>query len=202
MSRVEHLAEGVTLYLGDCREILPTLGKVDAVVTDPPYGVNVGIDRHRLPPHIRSAETARHVHRAAKASRAIGLGRDVVPAVQATGADMSFLVTLTVPPAANNLFATSRDGRRRFKSKRYTAWIETAGKEILSQGPKPISGPYKAFISLPKIRGDADGRIKPLLDLLVKHQLTPDDRHCKHVSVTVIPDLEPGYAVVAVEKAA
>lgn len=28
-----------TLYLGDCREILPTLGKVDAVVTDPPYGI-------------------------------------------------------------------------------------------------------------------------------------------------------------------
>lgn len=38
MSRIEHLAEGVTLYLGDCREILPTLPKVDAVVTDPPYG--------------------------------------------------------------------------------------------------------------------------------------------------------------------
>ena len=28
-----------TLYLGDCLEILPTLGKVDAVVTDPPYAV-------------------------------------------------------------------------------------------------------------------------------------------------------------------
>lgn len=41
MSRVEHIAEGVTLYLGDCREILPTLGKVDAVVTDPPYGINI-----------------------------------------------------------------------------------------------------------------------------------------------------------------
>ncbi len=27
-----------TLYLGDCLEILPTLGPVDAVVTDPPYG--------------------------------------------------------------------------------------------------------------------------------------------------------------------
>ncbi len=26
-----------TLYLGDCLEILPTLDKVDAVVTDPPY---------------------------------------------------------------------------------------------------------------------------------------------------------------------
>ncbi len=27
------------LWLGDCRDILPTLGKVDAVVTDPPYGI-------------------------------------------------------------------------------------------------------------------------------------------------------------------
>jgi len=28
-----------TLYLGDCLEVLPTLGAVDAVVTDPPYGI-------------------------------------------------------------------------------------------------------------------------------------------------------------------
>jgi site-specific DNA-methyltransferase (adenine-specific)/modification methylase len=27
------------LWLGDCREILPTLPKVDAVITDPPYGI-------------------------------------------------------------------------------------------------------------------------------------------------------------------
>ena len=27
------------LLLGDCRDILPTLGRVDAVVTDPPYGL-------------------------------------------------------------------------------------------------------------------------------------------------------------------
>jgi DNA modification methylase len=37
MSRVEHIGDA-TLYLGDCREILPTLPKVDAVVTSPPYG--------------------------------------------------------------------------------------------------------------------------------------------------------------------
>jgi DNA modification methylase len=30
-----------TLYLGDCLEILPTLPKVDAVVTDPPYGIDI-----------------------------------------------------------------------------------------------------------------------------------------------------------------
>lgn len=28
-----------TLIMGDCREVLPTLPKVDAVVTDPPYGI-------------------------------------------------------------------------------------------------------------------------------------------------------------------
>lgn len=29
------------LYQGDCLEIMPTLGKVDAVVTDPPYGIGI-----------------------------------------------------------------------------------------------------------------------------------------------------------------
>jgi DNA modification methylase len=37
--RVEQIGDA-TLYLGDCLEILPTLGKVDAVVTDPPYGID------------------------------------------------------------------------------------------------------------------------------------------------------------------
>lgn len=31
--------QGITIYLGDCREILPTLDIVaDVMVTDPPYG--------------------------------------------------------------------------------------------------------------------------------------------------------------------
>jgi site-specific DNA-methyltransferase (adenine-specific) len=38
VSRVEHIGRA-TLYLGDCRDILPTLPKVDAVVADPPYGI-------------------------------------------------------------------------------------------------------------------------------------------------------------------
>lgn len=36
--RVETIGD-CTLYLGDCRDILPTLGPVDAVVSDVPYGV-------------------------------------------------------------------------------------------------------------------------------------------------------------------
>jgi DNA modification methylase len=30
-----------TLYLGDCMDVLPMLDKVDAVVTDPPYGIDI-----------------------------------------------------------------------------------------------------------------------------------------------------------------
>ena len=35
----EEIIGRARLILGDCRDILPTLGKVDAVVTDPPYGI-------------------------------------------------------------------------------------------------------------------------------------------------------------------
>jgi DNA modification methylase len=35
-----------TLYLGDCLEILPTLQKVDAVITDPPYGIGESNERN------------------------------------------------------------------------------------------------------------------------------------------------------------
>jgi len=31
-----------TLYLGDCMEVMPLLDRVDAVVTDPPYGIKEG----------------------------------------------------------------------------------------------------------------------------------------------------------------
>lgn len=39
MIRREEIIGDCRLLLGDCLEILPTLGKVDAVVTDPPYGI-------------------------------------------------------------------------------------------------------------------------------------------------------------------
>ena len=38
MSRIETIGDA-TLYLGDCRDIMPTLPKSDLVLTDPPYGI-------------------------------------------------------------------------------------------------------------------------------------------------------------------
>lgn len=42
---------GITIYHGDCRSILPLLPKVDAVITDPPYGTQLlggGYGRRQL----------------------------------------------------------------------------------------------------------------------------------------------------------
>jgi site-specific DNA-methyltransferase (adenine-specific)/modification methylase len=40
MIRVEHIGRA-TLYLGDCRDILPSLNGFDALLTDPPYGIGI-----------------------------------------------------------------------------------------------------------------------------------------------------------------
>lgn len=46
----EEIIGNCRLILGDCLEVLPTLGKVDAVVTDPPYGIGAiwskGSEKH------------------------------------------------------------------------------------------------------------------------------------------------------------
>lgn len=45
-----------TLYLGDCREILPTLGSVDAVVTDPPYGIGEAAGKNKSRGNLAAAK--------------------------------------------------------------------------------------------------------------------------------------------------
>jgi len=40
--RRKEVIGGQTLYLGDCMEVMPVLGRFDAVVTDPPYGIGEG----------------------------------------------------------------------------------------------------------------------------------------------------------------
>jgi len=47
--RIETIGNA-TLYLADCREVLPTLPMVDAVITDPPYGISYVSARRKRGP--------------------------------------------------------------------------------------------------------------------------------------------------------
>jgi len=68
-------SEKVTLYCGDCLSILPHLSGVDAVVTDPPYGVGNG---HSL----RKAQTDKNDY-AAFDDTEQNVRENVIPAVTA-----------------------------------------------------------------------------------------------------------------------
>jgi DNA modification methylase len=46
---------GITIYHGDCRELLPGIGTSDLVLTDPPYGV--GENAHRIASRTKLAKT-------------------------------------------------------------------------------------------------------------------------------------------------
>lgn len=51
--------DGITIYHGDCREILPALAPVDLVLTDPPYGIALNTDNSRFSGgHVASVATS------------------------------------------------------------------------------------------------------------------------------------------------
>lgn len=40
--------DGIQIFLGDCREVLPAIDAVDLVLTDPPYGIALNTDNSRF----------------------------------------------------------------------------------------------------------------------------------------------------------
>lgn len=72
---------GITIYHGDCREILPELPKVDLVLTDPPYGIGLGYGQYD--------DTSNNLD---------NIIRDIFPIIQ----DKGFRVMLT--PGVNNVW--------------------------------------------------------------------------------------------------
>jgi DNA modification methylase len=45
----EDVRAGIQIFLGDCRDILPTLSGVDLVLTDPPYGIKKAVWDSEVP---------------------------------------------------------------------------------------------------------------------------------------------------------
>ena len=92
-------------------------------------------------------------------------------------------IRLPLPPSVNALYANI-PGVGRITSRRYKRWLKEAGWQILIQKPQRVIGPYKLSITVPqKMRGDIDGRLKAIIDLLWKHRVTMDDSLCASVAI-------------------
>lgn len=117
---------------------------------------------------------------------------------------MTFHVKLPMPPAANNLYINAAHrgakNRSRIKSPDYRAWRKEAVLEIFAQVPaaRRIAGAVIVDIALPvNMRGDVDGRIKPVLDALVDSKRIDDDRNVRRVTATKAIGGEDAFVTVS-----
>jgi crossover junction endodeoxyribonuclease RusA len=82
------------------------------------------------------------------------------------------------PPSLNNIYG-NRPGGGRFKTAAYKKWRK-AGADYLHwivRAPLNMPTPVDVTVHLAKrLRGDADNRIKPTLDLLVAAGVLPGDQ--------------------------
>jgi Holliday junction resolvase RusA-like endonuclease len=103
------------------------------------------------------------------------------------------VLDLPTPPATNNLFFNRPGGKGRARSQEYFAWQVMAGQHIQIARQKPLDGPVcVSIIAQENGRRDLDGYAKPLLDILVRHRLIPDDRNkiVRKIEMGWSPDIE------------
>lgn len=95
-------------------------------------------------------------------------------------------LALPTPPSSNNMFCNSPNGGR-FKSAKYTQWLDESGWLLASQKPGRIVGKFQIEVEIkrpthPKV--DLDNRIKALLDLLTKHRVIGDDSMAERITLS------------------
>lgn len=112
------------------------------------------------------------------------------------------ILTLPAPPSANNLFSTTKSGRR-VKSKHYDFWTSEAGWRLKAQHPVKVPGKVVILIAVERSSdlADIDNRIKPILDLLVAHKVIDDDSNVVAVAAAWSPPGEDNARVLIVPAA-
>lgn len=115
--------------------------------------------------------------------------------------------TLPLPPSANNLFLTLKNGGRA-KTAQYKDWQRIARGELLAayQASGSPAYPAKARMRLTVrlgtgYRRDVSNAIKPIEDLLVAVLPVPDDRYNDEIIATRDLTIE-GFAHVTLEEIA
>lgn len=99
-------------------------------------------------------------------------------------------IRLPMPPSVNSLWRSYNNPKTRklvvYRSRKYTDWIVNADAMLLAQKPLPkIAGHFSVIVTLDqsKRRGDADNRLKPVLDQLQRAGIIEDDKYADKVAV-------------------
>lgn len=84
---------------------------------------------------------------------------------------------LPVPPSVNACFGTNFKTKRRFKSKAYEDWLTLAGYALKAAKVGSFVNPVELTVTIkePIRYSDIDNFCKPLLDLLVTHNVLQGD---------------------------
>lgn len=94
---------------------------------------------------------------------------------------------LSLPPGVNQLYANIA-GKGRVKTKAYRDWIHIASTEVMIQrrGNVHFDGDVRVDILVER-RGDLDGKLKALLDLLTRMNIVNDDKQVAALTVNFAP---------------
>ena len=141
MNRVEHIGDA-TLYLGDCREILPTLPKVDHLVTDPPYDVEAHtLQRRTL--GVGISRSRKFENAALPFAPLVGIDRELVCSGAARQCEGWFLAFCQAESVGAWREAMTRGGAR---WRRAGVWVKPDSAPQLS-GDRPACGHEAIAIS-------------------------------------------------------
>ena len=134
--------DGITIYHGDCRDIMPHLPKVDCLISDPPYGINLGT--HRGVSDERSRELRRGGYESYEDTpdqyKAI-----IVPAIKAAldiserGAVFALAPSawsLPAPDALGGLYIPAANGRSPWGFQNFAPVLFYGGAPDLNKGAK------------------------------------------------------------------
>jgi len=87
------------------------------------------------------------------------------------------MISLPLPPSLNNVFINRPDGKGRWPSRDYQRWRREAAQSLTLQSWDMPDQPYGVTIRVNiDHRSDIDNRVKPVLDLLVKHGVLTGDQ--------------------------
>ena len=169
--RKEQLSDDITLFCGDCLEVMPTIGKVDHIITDPPYEESHHVSKNSLRGRFR-VDSGPDL-KGLDFSSIDAIRTDVVAISQAycTGWFIAFCTIEGVSRWADAINLSQ------MKYKRACVWVKPdSTPQLNGQGPaQGVECFVTAWAGSSYSRGNAGGKRG-----VYKHNVNPPDRHGGH----------------------